>query len=270
MLIKAYVITHKEQKMPVPVGFEPLLVGAQNHPEITCYKNRDNEGDNISAKNKNYCELTGIYWMWKNIKADVVGLCHYRRFFSKASFGVRIEEYLDTDTIEKIMTDYDVIVPVRHYYEKSVIESETIAPDEADMAELSRAIDTVSPDYKDVYDEFIHDNKVYFYNMCIMKKELFDSYCEWLFSVLSFIEKDYDISDKDEYRARIYGFISERLLKVWLMKNVEPSKIHEMRVVFSDNTALGKKKSELNNEFRNIKWSIRKAFRRINNKNAKK
>ena len=262
MLIKAYVITHKEQNMPVPGGFEPLLVGAALHPEISCYKAKDNDGENISSKNKNYCELTGIYWIWKNIRADVVGLCHYRRFFINSAKGVAVRDYLSTDDIEKLMQSYDVIVPVRHCYEKSVLESETFAPDKDDMAELTRAIEYAAPDYMESYKEFLSDNKVYFYNMFVMKKEYFDRYCEWLFKILFFIEKDYDISAKDEYKARIFGFLSERLLMVWIKKNMPAERVCEMRVVFSSNTAFGKRKSEIVNEYRNLKWMIRKRFRK--------
>lgn len=45
----------------------------------------DNTGDNISLRNPNYCELTGLYWAWKNLKCDYIGLCHYRRYFTNSN-----------------------------------------------------------------------------------------------------------------------------------------------------------------------------------------
>lgn len=45
----------------------------------------DNTGDNISFKNKSYCELTTQYWAWKNVEAEYYGFCHYRRYFSFSS-----------------------------------------------------------------------------------------------------------------------------------------------------------------------------------------
>lgn len=42
----------------------------------------DNTGNNISNKNPIYCEMTALYWAWKNLKADYIGLCHYRRYFT--------------------------------------------------------------------------------------------------------------------------------------------------------------------------------------------
>lgn len=78
---KVFVITHKECEIPKVEGQYILLVGAENKSEAIKCDFRDNTGENISEKNKNYCELTGVYWIWKNVDADIIGLCHYRRFF---------------------------------------------------------------------------------------------------------------------------------------------------------------------------------------------
>ena len=69
----------------------------------------DNEGANISSKNKSYCELTTQYWAWKNVDADYYGFCHYRRFFSfnkneikEASWGAIEYDYLDDAAMEEL------------------------------------------------------------------------------------------------------------------------------------------------------------------------
>lgn len=77
--IDIYMITHKSVDY-IPNGITPLFVGDGTNEDSYI---RDNIGDNISNKNKNYCELTALYWMWKNSNADILGLCHYRRFFGK-------------------------------------------------------------------------------------------------------------------------------------------------------------------------------------------
>ena len=62
--------------------YMPIQVGKALHPELDLGFQCDNTGDNISEKNGSYCELTALYWAWKNLKdVDYIGLCHYRRYF---------------------------------------------------------------------------------------------------------------------------------------------------------------------------------------------
>ena len=79
--IKIYIAAHKKTELPQKDGYIPLQVGAALHDDLGYLK--DDVGDNISSKNPNFCELTGLYYIWKNEKADIVGLSHYRRFFLK-------------------------------------------------------------------------------------------------------------------------------------------------------------------------------------------
>ena len=79
--IKMIVATHKKYEMPKDLMYVPLQVGADGKEKITDYE-QDNIGDNISSKNPYFCELTGLYWAWKNLDADYIGLSHYRRHFS--------------------------------------------------------------------------------------------------------------------------------------------------------------------------------------------
>ena len=87
MNIKIIVATHKKYWMPSDPVYFPIHVGAEGkkdpmgHPLDLGYI-KDNTGENISDKNKNYCELTGLYWAWKNLNADYIGLAHYRRHFT--------------------------------------------------------------------------------------------------------------------------------------------------------------------------------------------
>lgn len=57
------------------------------------------------------------------------------------------------------------------------------------------------------------------FNMFVMKKEYFDQYVEWMFSILGKVEEQLDISTYDTYESRVYGFVSELLLDVWLEVN---------------------------------------------------
>lgn len=75
-----YVVSHKDVAVPNAAIYQPVQVGF-NENNFSGFK-RDNQGDNMAAKNANYCELTAQYWGWKNDAADVKGLVHYRRLFS--------------------------------------------------------------------------------------------------------------------------------------------------------------------------------------------
>ena len=80
--IKVIVAAHKKYQMPKDTMYIPVQVGAEGKNIIEEYK-QDSEGENISNKNPYYCELTGLYWAWKNLEADYIGLVHYRRYFTK-------------------------------------------------------------------------------------------------------------------------------------------------------------------------------------------
>lgn len=79
-----YQITHKYcYKLPYQEGYIPMYVGATGNKNVPAGYMRDDVGDNISEKNNSYCELSGLYWIWKNCEADIVGLVHYRRYFGQ-------------------------------------------------------------------------------------------------------------------------------------------------------------------------------------------
>ena len=66
-------------------------------------------------------------------------------------------------------------------------------------------------------------------NMFVMKKALFDEYCQWLFSIEFALEKKIDVSKYDSYNSRVFGFLSERLFNVWLERQY--LKIAEVNVI---------------------------------------
>ena len=256
-----FVITHKKTSIPNINGNRTLLVGANKASQVvveSLFDFCDNTGENISDKNNSYCELTGLYWIWKNVDCENVGVCHYRRFFTKYMFSNSSSGfYTDTD-IEKELITYDVIIPRRYYYSRSVLESVNIAPNTKDIEEMRRAIIELSPDYIEPFEAFLAGGESCLYNMCIMKKKLFDDYCKWLFNILAYIEKNHDMSVEDNYRARLFGFLSERLLYVWLRKNIDQRRIKEVRVVKTDESSFRSLLHEGKNLLRKIQYVARK------------
>lgn len=78
--IKILVCAHKDSRLPQHEYFCPIQVGA-SLTSARFFPVLDNTGDNISDRNPHFCELTAHYWAWKNLKCDIIGLNHYRRFF---------------------------------------------------------------------------------------------------------------------------------------------------------------------------------------------
>lgn len=257
MKIEMYVVSHKNFEKPMVGCYKSLLVGANNNKaKLDLF---DNTGENISKKNKNYCELTGLYWMWKNSNADVLGLCHYRRYFTKAVFSDKEKYFLNEGDIKQLMSKYDVIVPQKRYYKERVIQAINIAPNMDDVKEMENALRTLAPEYLDRYQEYLNGNECYLYNMCIMKKEILDSYCEWLFKILEYIENDYFVDNDDPYRSRLFGFLSERLIYVWITKNIDKKKIKEVRVIKTDESEMWSIGQDIKNRLRNVLFKLKRS-----------
>lgn len=255
MNIKVLVVTHKSYWMPRDKVYLPILVG-NNFIEENYL--RDNTGENISKKNKNYCELTALYWAWKNLQSDFIGLCHYRRYFminirkaffrnpnlsfrdwfsSKDSWFNRLKKLLIMRKIdyENILCKYDAIVARK----MPLLESLSVKDDYKrhhkgkDLKMLREVIKDIYPDDVKYFDEVLNLKKIHLYNMFVMNNKNFNEYCNWLFNILFELEKRIDISDYDDYQARVYGFLSERLFNVWLLK--KNLNLYEANVNFLDN-----------------------------------
>ena len=232
MNIKILVAAHKKYWMPSDSVYVPLHVGAEGKADLGYLK--DNTGDNISIKNPNFCELTGLYWAWKNLNCEYIGLCHYRRYFAKGGSGSieqkksKILKYAD---YEKLLSEYDVIVPKkRNYYIETVRSQYEHAHNKSDLEETEKIIAKKYPEYSDAFNKVMNRKRLHILNMFAMKKVLFDQYCSWLFDILFELEKRIDTSTYNQYEARVYGFLSERLFNVWLEES--KLKLFENDVVF--------------------------------------
>lgn len=212
------VVTHKNAVMPMDDKlFIPTLVGP-NKDKLT-YKTyiSDDEGNNIAEKNTNYCELTALYWAWKNLNADYIGLSHYRRLFMEP---MNRNQIVKQETLNKIFENTDVILPQkRNYFIENTVSHYEHNHNIDDLMETRKIISELYPDYIRSFDKVMYQKKSHRFNMFIMKKDKFVAYSKWLFDILFELEKRVDISNYDSYQSRIYGFISERLLDVWIDSN---------------------------------------------------
>lgn len=222
MSVTIFTMTHKKFQTPEDSIYLPLHVGRAGAEDYG-YAG-DDTGDNISGKNCYYGELTGMYWVWKNIRtSDYVGICHYRRYFCTEEGRILNEkDYLS------ILKDYDIITSKKLKLNFSYFDGYASDYNIFDLVTTGEVIRQIYPEYYDAFERLVHDNGTYFGNMMVASKELYDEYAEWLFTIFAEVEKRIDPSRYDDYHKRVYGFISEFLLFVWV--EVKGLKVYECKV----------------------------------------
>lgn len=225
MKIKILIAAHKKFPMPAVPGYLPVLVGAKKNYKPDIPYQRDDDGENISAKNPNYNELTAIYWAWKNLKnVDAVGLVHYRRFFfDKKPYN--LNNVISIDKVHQLLQRYDVLLPKkRNYYIETNYSHYIHAHHKEPLDKTREIIKNSYPDYLKSFDKVMRNKKAHMFNMFIMRRDAFNSYCDFMFGVLNKLEKEIDISNYSVQEARVFGYISELLMDVWLYTTKESYK----------------------------------------------
>ena len=216
MNIKIIIAAHKPYRMPTDLIYLPLQVGAKGKESIG-YQ-RDDEGENISDLNPYFCELTGLYWAWKNLDADYIGLAHYRRHFSMHPHARdKWDAVLKYDEIKDDLEKIKIFVPEkRRYYIETLYShyAHTHYVDQLD--ETEKIIAECYPDYLDSYKTTVQQRWGYMFNMMIMERGMFNEYCSWLFDILFKLRNRKGEKDLTPFHSRYYGRISEIIFNVWL------------------------------------------------------
>lgn len=224
--VRLIVCTHKDDYCRRDAVHQPLHVG-KALSDIYRGCEGDDSGVNISDKNPIYCELSGLYWAWKNVSnVEYFGLVHYRRYFKLigAHFWAR-DVYVVTPTefnkvvyseasISGILGLYDVILPKPKIFTSSVRSLWNRMHDPSDLLFLEALISQISPEYLPSFQRVFSGNTASQYNMFIMRWREMEKYCTWLFSILFEVEKHLDLGDGRH--ARIMGFLSEFLIDVYV------------------------------------------------------
>lgn len=213
--IKIIIAVHKPYSMPSDPVYIPLHVGREGKTDLGFLG--DNTGENISSKNPNFCELTGLYWAWKNLKADYIGLVHYRRYF-------KVHRHIATQMdFDRTLAKAPIILPSpRHYWIETNYSQYVHAHHAQDLAVTRQILEANCPAYLQAYDCQMRRRSGHRFNMFVMRYDLFVSYCDWLFAILFDLENRLDISGYDAYNARVFGFVAERLLDVWIQTSGMP------------------------------------------------
>ena len=210
------VATHKEYRMPSDGMYLPVFVGSAAHGDRVT----DGTGDNISAKNYCYCELTALYWAWKNTKSEVLGLAHYRRHFAGGGKGDKFDRILTADRLDGYLRECEVLLPKkRHYFIESNESQYLHAHHEEGLRAAESVIREYYPDHAAAWTDVMKKRSGHRFNMFIMTRRYADAYCEWLFDVLAKTEEKLDIGDWQPSEQRVFGYLGERLLDVWLAAN---------------------------------------------------
>jgi hypothetical protein len=240
--LQLYSVYHKPFFIPHAGYVTPIQAGkALSNLDLKMLA--DNTGDNISLLNDTFCELTVKYWIWKNAPRETThwGLCHYRRYFMKKPLlyfkAPRLKDFpatqdsidgvLDEELYERLTTllqSHDVIVQqpmyihknkqglldLRQHYEKDHIAS--------DWEAVMVAIKKLYPHYERSLASFNHSYKMSFFNMMIAPWRIWDDYLEWLFAILFEVKENIKVSE-DAYQSRVFGFMSERLINLYIQHN---------------------------------------------------
>ncbi|MBU2980666.1 DUF4422 domain-containing protein [Lentibacter algarum] len=230
MNCKVYLAYHKPAPLFANDTFVPIHAGRAGREPFLGLTG-DDSGDNISQKNQTYCELTALYWIWKNDKTSAFkGLMHYRRVLdfgnirptgkAEQSVGaLHIPDWQNTADawLEANLEDCDIVLPRLHQMGRSIEGNYAQAHDRADFDLARAAVAKFFPEYLNTFNEVVKVNEVRLGNIALMRSELFDRYCNWLFTILEHVEAgEVDRSRYNTYQQRYIGFLAERLFTVFV------------------------------------------------------
>ena len=251
---KVFIAMHKDYITPYNEIFETVQCGCNlTNTRLNC-KHFDNCGENISAKNKNYCELTALYAMWKNGKFenyDYVGLMHYRRYlypfnqpfnsyhnffsllqnchlekiFCSQLFSGKKNTHWENPAfafteistfLENEMYNFDMLVPYPEILPCSVYRHYCYYHREKDLQAMIKSVEKLFPDFLPYLKKALNSHSLYIGNLFVMQKSLTNEYLSMLFTVLEDVEKKI-ILPTDTYQARVFGFLAERLFSAFVL-----------------------------------------------------
>lgn len=218
-MAKSHVDKPLKKPCPVPDYVFPIQVGA-DCCDVRVADLSDNTGEHISGRNGNYCELTALYWMWKNkLSANgtadgeagqYYGLCQYRRGF----------DFKEDDLLRLADNDVDVVLPYPLPYEPNIHAHHERYIKDVDWKAMLQALDELQPAYGEAFPEILNQQYLYNYNVILAKKSVLRDYCAWLFPILKRTE-ELSVPKGSERSDRYLGYMGETLETLYFMKNAD-------------------------------------------------
>lgn len=234
--VKVIIAAHKIYRMPSDSMYLPVQVGAYGKDSIG-YQ-RDDEGENISELNPFFCELTGLYWAWKNLDSDYIGLVHYRRYFSLHPHASdKWENILKQSEIEGDLGRIKVFIPTkRRYYIETLYSHYAHTHYAEQLDETRKIISERCPEYLESFDKTTGRSWGHMFNMMIMERDLFNAYCTWVFDILFELRNRLGEDGLTSFHSRYYGRISEIIFNAWIDKmqkdgTIKKNEIREIPLV---------------------------------------
>ena len=229
--IRLFVCCHEPARVPSHPLLCPLQVGAALAGERFPGFAHDDEGENISARNRDYCELTGQYWAWKNVRADWYGFFHYRRYLypdvqAKRPYIIRREPDLAAlgyDRFGAFIEQYDMLLPQGEDMRVSVRDHYARYHRAADLALAEKLVRGMHPEMGQALDKYLNGTTQYFGNIFIMGRDVFHDYCSWLFPILAAFDAEASAPE-----PRTDGYIGERLLGAYAAHRRRELKVLEL------------------------------------------
>lgn len=226
--VRIFVSCHKEFQVAKLPWLYPIHVGAGLTEQVIPGFLRDDTGENISTLNRRYCELTGQYWVWKNVEAEYYGFFHYRRYLSpdtraRRPYIIRTLPEAETlarlelDRLPELVSQYDLTAPVGEDMHVSVREHYAAAPFHyrKDLELVEQIIRELYPAYVPTMERYLSGSVCYFGNIYVMARPVFEDYCQWLFTILAEFDRRADVTGYGTQALRVDGYLAERMFGVY-------------------------------------------------------
>ena len=196
----------------------------------------DSTGENIGFLNASYCELTTQFYAWKNSNSEYVGFYHYRRYLNfliddsvndsmipgakwyeptpdMIQYLTSTEQY---ESLKNLLQIYDVITPNKYLLLPNIRDQ--YYGNTSTQEPWTEFIEQLEKKYQRSTSYFTTTARASICNMFIMKREIFDAYCNDLFPIIDKVYKKLG-ENYDQQNNRYPGFLSERFLNFWLDVN---------------------------------------------------
>ena len=246
-----YIVSHLRLRRPIDKDSQVIYVGPMSGPiSPDDFAVTDAiQTPHIADKNKSFCELTALYQMLNlhpASKDTLVGLVHYRRPFvqgpkwlcqiirstqkskyTRSISNALLKKYsLTQNKAAQLLKDHDIIVPVPVNLKTSVAQRYLQMHVASDWQKLKSIIEDKHPDYLSAFQQLADGHTLHHFNMFVSNTELMHQYAKWLFQILDSLEASIDITGRDNFQQRVFGFLAERLFNVYLIKHSELKVMH--------------------------------------------